>query len=471
MRSNRRIVTTAAALGTVLGLALVAPPSPAATSPDDARAGTGAWTKISSGSVANIAEPGLYRTADRVLHVVYHRQSPTTDDLAFTTIDPTGVVTGTGVAVGGWAGLPQDPKLVDLPGGGMRLVFGGLRTTTVGDPYGTGQMFSATADAAGSTWTLQPGALTESPSAYASYGTGATTLADGTPVVAFPLNSTLTWNAGGTDQSYTVASGALYHATLARDGDQVWAAFAANGSSASTAGLFVKQLLPTVGTAVKVPQSSEGANTVTPSQATAFVARPGGGLYVAECVGYPTCDGVGVWRVGSDAPVSVPGSAGARNIAMSTSPDGRLWIAWTTYDEVKVVHTRASGLRFSTVHTIRPPKAAEGLYGLAILGSDGPADLVLNGGVGLFHRNLLPSLTLKAVPNTWRAGERQRVVFTVTDVKTAVAGARVRASGKSCTTSTAGTCSITFGATRPRTFTATARHPGYTAGQVVLTVR
>lgn len=386
MRAHRRPVVLAASLGLALTAALVAPgPAPGV----DARARTATWTKVTSGNVVNIAEPGLYRTSDGVLHLVYLRQGPSSDTLAFTSIGAGGV-TATGVAVGGWAALPQDPKVVGVPGGGMRLVFGGIRTTSGGDPYGTGQMFSATADAAGATWPLAAGALTASGYAIDSYGTGATTLADGTPVVSFPLNSTLTWNAGGSpaDSTYTFGECCVYDSTLARDGDEVWVAFAANGSSAATAGLFVKRLLPTVGPTTKVPRSSEGSNTLTPSQSTAFVARPGGGLYVAYCVGYPTCTKVGLWRVGSDRPRMVRRSAGARDIAIATGPGGRLWIAWTTYDAVKVVHTGATGVHFSAVRTLKPPRAAPDLYGITIAGTNRSVDLVINNGSALFHRRV-----------------------------------------------------------------------------------
>jgi len=477
MRSSPRLAALVATLGLALpltvGTALVAAPSTADPAPPLDRGAPGTWTKVTTGKVLNISEPGLHRTADGVLHVLYPQQNESSDDLAFTNIGPTGAVVATGDAVSGWAGLPQDPKVVGTPGGGMRLVFGGIHDVSGGDPYDTGQMFSTTSDAAGTTWTLAPGALTESHSAYASYGTGATALADGTPVVSFPLNSTLTWNAGApTDSAFTVGSCCLYDSTLVRDGDEVWVAYAGNGSSASTAGLFVKQLLPTdTGPTFKMPRSSEGTDTITPSQSTAFVARPGGGMYAAYCIGYPTCDRIGLWRVGTDQPVTVPGSRGARDISLSAGPGGRLWVAWTTYDRVKVVRTAATGTRFGAVRTIKPPAAAESLYGVFVAATDGSADVLLNNGSALFHQQVLPGLSLAASPRSWRHGLRQKVVFTATDAGTAVDGARVSAAGKSCTTTGTGRCAITFRIAHPKRFAATARADGYGAGKVRLRVR
>ena len=146
--------------------------------------------------------------------------------------------------------------------------------------------------------------------------------------------------------------------------------------------------LPTVGPTTKVPRSSDGTDVLTPLQATAFVARPGGGLWTAYCIGYPTCDKVGLWRVGSAQPRSVPGSRGARDIAISTAPGGRLWIAWTTYHAVNVVSTGATGTSFGTVRTIKPPRAASSLYGVAIAGTDRSADVVINNGKALYHQQV-----------------------------------------------------------------------------------
>ena len=64
------------------------------------------------------------------------------ETLAYTTIRANGSTGATGVTVNGWASLPEDPKLVGTPGGGMRLVFGGSDGVTA-DPFNTGQMYSA----------------------------------------------------------------------------------------------------------------------------------------------------------------------------------------------------------------------------------------------------------------------------------------------------------------------------------------
>lgn len=337
--------------------------------------------------MTNTVEPGLLRTSDGVLHVLYRREQPSIDTLAYTNISATGRTVATGTVVTGWSALTTDPKVVPAPGGGLRVVFGGIRTTDPSDPYGTGQMFQATAPAAGTTWTLAD-ALTASHYAVDSYGTGATALADGTPMVSFPLSGILTWNSGAGDTTYDFGTCCLYDSTLARSGGDVWVSFAANGPTPATAGLFVKQLVPATGPTTKVPQSSQGTNTLTPLQSTAFVPRHGGGQYLAYCIGYPTCSRIGLWRVGTAHPTTVPGSREARDIAIAAAPHGRLWIAWTTYDRVKVVATSARGMSFGPVRSLRPPRAAPDLYGVSIAGTDRSADIVINNGQALYHQQV-----------------------------------------------------------------------------------
>jgi hypothetical protein len=474
---RRSVLATVASAATALAL-LAAPapadPAPGGGSPAGAAArGAGAWTRITTGTVPNIVEPGMLRTADGVLHVVYLRQGTSASDLAFANLSPQGKLVATGNAVAGWASLPEDPKLVPTPDGGIRLVFGGLQDTNVANPYSSGQMFSATAPAAGTAWSVQPGALTQSGYAYASYGTGATTLADGSPVVAFPLNSTLTWNAGGapTDATSAFAECCLYYVSLARTGEQVWSAFYANGSAEGNQGVFVKQLLPAEGAAVKAPGSTTGGDSVSASQAVPLIALPDGGLLTAYCVGYPTCRSIGLWRVGAPKPFAVPGSRDAREYAVALEPNGRAWVAWSTGSgQVRFARSASYGVGFGAVTTIRPPAGAT-VYSMAVSAADGSADLVLGDGSSLWHRQVLPGLSLKATPQRWRKSKDQHVTFTVTDAGAKIKGAHVSGGGESCATGADGRCTLSYPAGRARHIWVVASHKGYGDARVRLSRR
>ncbi len=155
----------------------------------------------------------------------------------------------------------------------------------------------------------------------------------------------------------------------------------------------MKPIYPTVGATKKVPGSSKGKSSVSPDQAIAMTARKGGGVFVAFCVGYPTCAHIGLWKIGSPAVHVVPGSRNADNIAISTGPGGRLWIAWNSSatGRVYAVRTGPTGLTFGTVHAVKPPGGAlTSVYHVAVEGSRGRADLVINTGTGLFATQVKP---------------------------------------------------------------------------------
>ncbi|HTG48095.1 MAG TPA: hypothetical protein VK646_10615 [Actinomycetota bacterium] len=360
----------------------------------------GTWTKITTGKVSIINEPGLYRTSDGVLHVVYEREVGTVSSIGHTAIAPTGAVKLKNLAVTGWQSIVHDPKAIGMPGGGVRLVFGGVQSINPG--YWTdGRTYTATGTKAGTGWVVPMEAIGLSHNGAASYGTGAVTLADGTPIAGFPLNNVYTWHVGTSevdpDQTIDFGSGtSLYWSTLVRDGSKVYVAFYALGPTAAKNGIFVAQIYPTIGPVKKVPGSSVGKNTLQPGQAVAMAVRSGGGTWVAFCVGYPTCKHIGLWKVGTTKVHTVPGSANAQSVAMSAAPGGRLWVAWATNSfpsRVHVVRSGPNGYSFGKPKSIAPPgKAlAIGIYHVAIEGSRaGKADLVINTGAGLFATQVKP---------------------------------------------------------------------------------
>ena len=130
MRSRRSVViaVTAVVLGVVAGLG-----SPVAAGPP------GSWTVISGGGLSNIVEPGMYRTADGTLHVAIVRENPNfTESIDVAHISESGKLLGRTTVIDQWAGVTSDPELVGSPSGGMRLVFGGQRTTVTGATWSPG---------------------------------------------------------------------------------------------------------------------------------------------------------------------------------------------------------------------------------------------------------------------------------------------------------------------------------------------
>jgi len=462
MRRSSLVLSAAAAVAVLL----VAP---------TAHAGPpGTWTTISGPGVSNITEPGMYRTADGTLHVAIQTSS-NLDSIDVAHVAASGALTGRSSAIPGWEGLTEDPDLIPGPGGGMRMVFGGLRTTTTGDPYSEGYVYSASSDASGGAWTLAPNTTpaVAGPSGHASYGTGATQLADGTIVAAFPLNSVVTYQIGNTaPQTFSVPECCVYDMTLVNDGGTVYAGWYANGNSPANKGVFVRTIYPTLGPIIQAPSSVTNGETLGTGQAVAMVARPGGGVYLAYQKGYPTAKNVALWRVGAAKPKLLKHSKGADNIGLSAGPTGRLWLAFDNGDnDISVVQTNAAATEFGAIQTIKTPKNST-VYGANIQGGSTRGDVVFNNGTAILHQQVFYSLSVKASPGKVKAGKKgQHVTFTVTDAGDPVKGATVKAKGLSCKTDNKGKCEITFSGLPAKPFKATAKEKGYADGTVSVKVK
>lgn len=440
-----------------------------------AKGGPGSWTKISKSTVGIIDHASMTRTSDGVLHVVYPRDltgGGTT--LSHTSLNTNGsIVRQNNVLAGGWATMDKNPIVVN-GASGMHTVFGGQLDILSGF-FDSGRMFMADATTAtGAAWNLPQQNVGISNQAYGSYGTSAVELADGTVVAAFPLNSDLTWHVGtgaGPDGSFSVPGAALYDTAMVRDGSNVWVAWFAYGNAAGNTGVFARQIYPGVGPILKAPGSSQGVDTLETGR-VALTARKGGGVYAAYCVGYPTCSKVRLWKVGTATTADVPTSRYADSIALSAGPTGRLWVAWAdNLPKVRAVRTGVNGLAMGAVRTVGVPKGHPAVYSLAIEGSRGRGDIVINVGDGFWHTQVFAGLTLHASPAKWRHGSRQRVVFTVTDAHSAVGAATVKVGTRHCSTSTRGTCAITFpGSFGTGKHPATASKSGYAKATLTLRV-
>ncbi len=440
------------------------------------RGGPGKWTKVSTGTVGITFLPSLVRSGNGDLHLVYARDTGGSTTLGHTALHTNGqVYLQNTILTPSW--VTMDPAPVVVNGAGdLRVVFGGDLDLGAGF-WSDGRMYTATSDSTGANWGLPAKAVGQSHQAYGSYGTAATTLADGTPIAGFPLGSVLTWHVGtasNPDQTYDVGPThcCIYNAAMVRDGSKVYVAWYQNDDSTAGNGTFVKQIYPTIGPTLKAPGSSKGANSL-PAGRVALAARDGGGVYAAYCVGYPSCTSVRVWKVGTNKTTDVPHSKFVTTISLSPSPSGRLWVAWSdNIPKVRAVRTGKSGLAVGAVQTAGLPKGKSAVYSLAVDGTRGRGDIVVNVGDSFWHTQVLAGLTLHATPSKWNHGSRRKVTFAVTDAHQAVKGAKVKVGSNRCTTTRHGTCSITFPASFGKgKHTARASKSGYVAATTGLKVR
>src|SRR4051812_35911439 len=122
-----------------------------------AMAGTnGNWTPVTPDYNQNFNLVGLHRTADGVLHVAAQAPSaanPQHQDFIHIPIGPDGVAGPRSTIASDWVGS-NSPDLVANPGGGILAIWGGIHSTTTGDPLNNGSF--ATSDDSGSAWTTDP---------------------------------------------------------------------------------------------------------------------------------------------------------------------------------------------------------------------------------------------------------------------------------------------------------------------------
>jgi hypothetical protein len=401
----------------------------------------GQWTKL-PGTVINFAEPGLARTSDGVLHVVYTRRNGNKEDLIALEISPNGKVGPDAVAIGGWASMSH-PDLLRMPDGTLRAFFGGIRSTNPGET--NKRLSTATAPASGGPWTLKPGDVVQAPSAYATGVAGAGLAKDGTPISTWSVSPGLGYhygvNGGDPDRSIPQSGCCLYTPDVGVDSasGQAWVGFHSNESASP--GLYVNAIGPAgpQGGRKLAPGSVTGKSSIYPGNRASLTGRIGaGGVYLFYGQGYPTFKTLALWKVDTANPHLVIKADRNEHANVAPAPDGRLWLMWEQNGTIFATRTNRAATRIGGVNAIRVPGGAS-IYRLNGEGSAGPLDLIANmssGGQFLWHQQVWPKLLVSGK----RAGKT--IVFTVTDAGDPVAAATVKAGGKTLKTAANGRATL-----------------------------
>ena len=402
----------------------------------------GQWTRL-PGTVLNFAEPGLARTSDGVLHVVYTRRNGTKEDLIHVEVSAAGKVGPDAVALGGWASMSH-PDLLRMPDGTLRAFFGGIRTTNPGETNNT--MNTATAPASGSPWTLTSGHVVQSTSAYATGVAGAALAKDGTPISTWSTTPGLGYHYGvnpaDPDRTIPQSGCCLYTPDVAVDAQsgQAWVGFHSNENAGP--GLYVNAIAPggPQGGRKLAPGSVDGKSSIYPGNRTSITGRIGaGGVYLFFGQGYPTFKTLALWKVDTAKPTVTIKADGNEHANVAAAPDGRLWLMWEQNGTIYAARTNKSATKVGAANAIRPPSGAT-IYRLNGEGSAGPLDLIANmqagGSQALWHQQVWPKLEL--------AGSRtgSRIVFRVSDAGEPVAAATVKAAGKTLKTAANGRATL-----------------------------
>jgi hypothetical protein len=420
----------------------------------------GQWTKL-PGTVINFAEPGLARTSDGVLHVVYTRKNGTKEDLVHLEVSAAGKVGADTVALGGWSSMSH-PDLLRMPDGSLRVFFGGIRSTNPGETNNA--MNTATAPASGAPWTLKPGKAAQATYAYATSVAGAGLAKDGTPISTWSGSPGLGFHYGvdpsTPDGKIPQTSCCLYTPEVAVDAasGQAWVGFHSNESASP--GLYVNAIGPSgaQGGRRLASGSVTGKSSVYPGNRASLSGRIGaGGVYLFFGQGYPTFKTLALWKVDTAKPQIVIKADRNEHANVAAAPEGRLWLMWEQNGTIFATRTNRAATKVGGVNAIRTPSGAS-IYRLNGEGSAGPLDLIANmsaGGQFLWHQQVWPKLLVSGK----RAGKT--IVFTVSDAGDPVAAATVKAGGK--TLKTAANGRATLAKAPAGRVKASASKPGYAA--------
>jgi hypothetical protein len=409
---------------------------------------TTSWSRVTDPGARNIDQVGLARTNDGVLHAVWSRRVGSDEMVRHAAIARTGSVGAATTAVGGVRGL-SDPDIVTMPDGSLRLFYGvvipspgGIRMSSAG-PSGTG-------------WT--GGGKVSSDNTGGD--PGATSDKAGTPIFAWSsgINSyyKIGTNPGQTDGYLGPSPSCCFYDMEAAVDEANGQAFVAYHSNVTDAGgIFARQVAPSLGAPQRAPNVLTGKSFLAPDHRVPLVARQGGGVYLAYCSGYPRCLHVRLWRVGGRA-IAIATGRDIEDVNLARGPEGRLWVMWQDSGRLRATRTNKAATKAGAIVNVPSPPGTSSLWDVFGEGSLGPLDLLAHvtaqGGLATWHRQVLAGLTLKC------SAKRTGATCRVTDAGAPVAGAKVRAGGKTATTAGSGIASLTLTGGR---YAVTATKAGY----------
>lgn len=446
--------------------------------------GLGSWSRVTPEADDDIlTDVNVVPAGANEVHMVYRVRDaadPLKKDLVYARLRAGDGTTLTRTTViDNWNAI-NNPAIVQQPNGSLRVVFSGLRSSATADPYSAGDLYSATGDASGSAWTLEPGALSPR-SAYVSTAVGVTTAGDGTLVSAFaPGEVVATIGTGGGDAADRVFQPGCcgYAANVARDSGTAGVVLGWFSNATGQNGILLKDVYPGDGPEVYLPGSADepGRNQAASlSDRVPMTGRSDGqpGVAVAYCQGYPTCTAVRLWRHDLRRAVLVSRTNGAGYAGVASAPLGRVWGMWQQGGRVLAARSNRAATRFGAIVST-PLPAGKQLYGLQGEAGAGPlnayAHLAEPGSTATWHTRLEPGLTLTG-PRSVRTGSGgRRVTYRITDAGDPVAGARVRLRGRSYLSNSAGRIRVTLAAGR-RTVTLNATRTGYRRATLAVRIR
>jgi hypothetical protein len=444
--------------------------------------GPGKWDQVTASGLSNTSQVSLVRAADGVLHVAWAGPGYSATQILERQIDFAGeVLTDAWPVVRGDTSL-SDPALVAL-GGKLWAFYAGSF------PGGQGLACSTTSG------DQMLALITSANAAYA--GTPSAVLGPGNEIFQ-------TWAAGfflSVHKGLTSAPPYDYQASLGGNGydpnialdhgraGTLWVAWFSLPGPGHDQGIYASVIDPSTGGPAGSPYHLPGSSTMSagsqqsdPMVATRvpMAARTGGtgGVYVAYPIGYPTTNGVRLWKLATDAtgdPTSTSvaiaaGSAVKDDVAVAADPKGRLWVLWTQKDGSRmVVYARRSNTGatvFGAPVKVFVPAGVSSVWRLAADAQADRVDVLAHmdnaSGAASWHTQLLAGLSVTFSKTALKAKTRYSLVVTVKDAGAPVAGVKVRIGTKVGKTNASGRVTLKVGPLARGSVAVTVTRTGYT---------
>ncbi len=460
-----------------------------------AMASAGTWHKFTNGGQVNFYELDLYRSGS-TLHGAFRADDPATlkQGLYHRTIDGTKPSTTIDTVVSGWNGVTA-PAILGQDDGTLQILYGGLKTSTTGDPHTSGKLISATSSsAAGTLWTVNDTPVSTDTKAYASMEISALRSA-GTTWASWSGTSLLqlqkgTGTAGVTETNLSTGC-CQYLTNLAADASTgaVWLGYYSNQTGST--GQWVQNVSTAGATPILLPGTFVDGGGVSPNARMAIASRDGGmpGVFAAWAQGYPITKTVKFARFDAGTtvanPIHVANTRSAAAVGIAPGYGGRMWIFWMntpgTYTDstsrLFYTRTNAAGTAVGAITKIKAPKGTTSVWRLMGDGAGGasagaPFDFFAHvttgsgtGTIDTWHTQLRAALSLSGKAKGMKA------TFVVTEAGTPIKGAKVKFKGKTAKTNAAGKATIKFASALPRgRFAALATHGSYEPGATTVKV-
>jgi hypothetical protein len=258
-----------------------------------------------------------------------------------------------------------------------------------------------------------------------------------------------------------------------------WYAIVAKGNA-----VYARTVDPSTGQPTGATLQMPGTiGTNTPNQHLGLTGVPGQpGVWAVYTGGGVLATKILVWRVGGAGATTIAATraGGFRTPAISVTPDGRLWVAWSGNGRIWADRSNRARTRWGAVTSIPVRRGTQTVYNLATNAQTGVLDLLAavspssTGGVQTWHSQIDPGLTVTVRPRGAAVHSGGNVILrvTVSDAGEGVSGATVTVAGHRGHTSARGTLTIKLGPfTRARTLHVAAAKRGYTSATAVVRVR